>query len=58
MRLFRLLFMRRSSAREAAQILGARGALARKANERAFIRAKCDEMRAAMGKPPIDWSAL
>ena len=43
---------------DAARVLGKAGAEKRAADARAKVRAKVNEMRAAMNKPPIDWSAL
>lgn len=51
MRLFRLLFARRNPVSDAARQLALKG----HANQRARVRAKVDEMRAAMGLEPARW---
>lgn len=43
---------------KAASLLGKAGAEARKERQRAKIRAKADEMRAAMGQAPLQWGKL
>jgi len=52
------LFTRKPSLSAAARIMGKRAAAKRISAEKALKRAKCDEMRAAMGMPPVDWNAL